>query len=692
MTCSTRYFKAYPILISFFFVLSFLIPSAKAGITFQPRYWDKVCSHTETIDGNETGICLDEQFPDITDHLDINWEEVEAGRVYRFYATNRTSSVDLTEFEHLPIQNKTEGIIITNIQYIKPKNELRWQVIFPEGWQNNEKFSLGNHTITYSSSSNLITVVGDATCGNTEANACNFLDIYDVDIANNTWNCTTIGVNSTGSLVNTSFTFDCRLQIGNGSTTTWFRDTEKQVFFSPSAVKANSEDLITVTANANFNLGYLVNAGERTSQGGCSIFAQNTYTYIDYIDADSGSNVNIYDSYFVHTTSALLQNQLQADTGATFRLWHTVMEGIGISGGGDWDIYDIYVYRPRYGIININDEDVNDVTVVAAWGATTFSSYNYDVKFKNIKLYDDSTYKHFYMQKISTNKYIIDTEPDEWTFYFLTTASGDCPSEAVRQNTFNLNILLENGTALSNAIVNINSTSTDPLCFNNATTTGVDGGIGEQTITVGFWNVTAGGSIEQNLNHMYDCNPYVFKIEKSGYETLNFTANITEKTKWTLPMGTGITTQNYTGNYTFIIRQSINVLDYNSTNITYALHLYLFNALDYNITDANVTIEGNITTTSFLINMTSNSSNVTTFSMTFRRPDFQTETDMNITSLANITFNGELYSSNSMWMILPIDPITKMAGGMGFAFIIIFLIIIEGSKRLKIKETGGNDD
>jgi len=84
----------------------------------------------------------------------------------------------LEQLTNIPIETLTDGIGVESEFEI---DKIKIKVKFKDGWKTGEKFSFGYHTINYTSSSNLIRVVGDATCGNATDNVCDFDDLYNAD-------------------------------------------------------------------------------------------------------------------------------------------------------------------------------------------------------------------------------------------------------------------------------------------------------------------------------------------------------------------------------------------------------------------------------------------------------------------------------------------------------------------------------
>jgi len=84
--------------------------------------------------------------------------------------------------------------------------------------------------------------------------------------------------------------------------------------------------------------------------------------------------------------------------------------------------------------------------------------------------------------------------------------------------TFNLKVINVDNNGIDSATVDINATRVDPECFNYKLSTNSTGHLDQINLGDGV------------------CGPYFFRFVKSGYETLNFTTNITRNEDWVMPL------------------------------------------------------------------------------------------------------------------------------------------------------------
>jgi len=72
------------------------------------------------------------------------------------------------------------------------------------------------------------------------------------------------------------FQFDCKLLIGDGSTTTWFKDTEKEIVFSDGIVTGSGQYWIGVNKNAHFHIGVLDSSINKWGSKGCTFIYEES--------------------------------------------------------------------------------------------------------------------------------------------------------------------------------------------------------------------------------------------------------------------------------------------------------------------------------------------------------------------------------------------------------------------------------
>ena len=121
---------------------------------------------------------------------------------------------------------------------------------------------LASAGITYDSGTNTITVTGY-----TEATPCTFTDIYNADVTNG-W-----GVVSKQST--NQFLLQCRLYVGDGSTTTWMKTIDEQITFETNGC-GNNKNILYIKKYATFISGILINTTKKQGKRGSSITVRIT--------------------------------------------------------------------------------------------------------------------------------------------------------------------------------------------------------------------------------------------------------------------------------------------------------------------------------------------------------------------------------------------------------------------------------
>jgi len=371
---------------------------------------------------------------------------------------------------------------------------------------------------TYDSTDDYLTVVGG-----TSADPITMQDIYDCDDFHG-YECIT-----TNDLV--SYSFACGLQIGNNSAAgnTTFADESITISIDDDTTLHPDGGWMNVKGSAYFKCGVLENATLKTTSRGCAFVSQRT-SDTQFIRAiGNPTEIEIYSSWFT-APSSVTSNNIYVKG----KIYNSYFIGtFWYSAGGYWtvDAYNIEVTRSAWGWHYATEGTFEDLRFIGVSGVSDIGIYLYAAKATVMKgtIIKGVWTRPIRALDITVDKYLINPTFEDWDLSWGGTSTADI----YRQYELDLKVIDNTSAEISRelvgAVVNINSTSTDTKCYNNRTTTNSSGQIDTQTITKGYYNQTGDDTI-------YSCEPYRFIISKSGYETLNFTANITEETKWHLPM------------------------------------------------------------------------------------------------------------------------------------------------------------
>lgn len=322
--------------------------------------------------------------------------------------------------------------------------------------------------ITYNAGTNTITVTGY-----TEGTPCTFLHIVNADDLGG-W-----GVFKRACA--NQYCLAALLVIGDGSTPTWFSDSQVLLTLR-DAIVASTGTFIRGTVNSHIEL---------TKSGIVDHENSNTHIIIGGLWASTpASDVKIDFCSFV----SLFDTQIRFITAGYIK--NSVLNGrfiIGDSGTG-FSIERITHYegtKVGYGIINAKGT-VNDVSIegvayaIYFWGSTS-------VTMKNLKIRDSNN--TFYGDTITADMYVINPDCDSWII-----AWNNATHKIYRQYEFDLKVIQSDlaRTPISGATVKIwNKDNTLVV----DTTTDVNGDIAKQTLNFGYYDQAHGSTAQMKTPH-----------------------------------------------------------------------------------------------------------------------------------------------------------------------------------------------
>jgi len=388
---------------------------------------------------------------------------------------------DVIQLDKYPIipEDKEDFIGLHNNIDIFNFDNGSFLVSFKDKWKLGKKITIGfGSTITYNGGSNTITVTGG-----TEGSPIDFWDVWNASNVNG-WNV----VNNT---CDTQFKFWCKLQIGDGSTTTWFADESKQIIFA-SGIQVAWNPLINLKNNSHFRLGKVIDADNRVTKTGCSIFnCEQSVFNVGLFDNRDGGIVELYASTFSSPTRFSFMMLL----GGT-KIYECILAGYmylrGIYGSVcDVDAYELYIgchapsgFQATTGVF----ENIL-LSGIGSYGAIRQAYITQDLTLTSTVIrnciapvrFDNSAY----------DLYLIDSDLDVWSISWVGTNTGSL----FRQYSFNLMVLNQTGDVLSGFNVTLFDKNEDQVF---STTTHANGSITEQIVTRGFYNQTYGNTLQDN--------------------------------------------------------------------------------------------------------------------------------------------------------------------------------------------------
>lgn len=359
--------------------------------------------------------------------------------------------------------------------------------------------------ITYDAPSNTITVTGY-----TEGTPCTFLDIWNADQGGG-WGV----VSKQGT---TQFMFDCKLVIGDGSTTTWFADTKKQITFNDIDT-VNYEHLIDVKNYAHFSMGTLISETDKSSKDGVQFVSlcDNTtpswhqpafFLYVEY-----KAYLHLYSCSFITMTGNAIFSYAYPPNGETV-LYNCYLENTQLN--------------ERHKAFNIVWVD-NGIAIAYnfpegekfyCYSGTKllYTHFDYPFSIKNLYIRGVTYMVAFGAGPWSGTGYFINTDSDNWAFLWAGGETG----KVYRQYEFDTHCQDKEGNDLSGVSVVGEYVSPYGQAFSQ--TTNGNGDIPTQTIDHGFFD-SAHGDTEQVKT------PLKVTYSKLGYQTVVKYYDLIEKVK-----------------------------------------------------------------------------------------------------------------------------------------------------------------
>ena len=302
------------------------------------------------------------------------------------------------------------------------------------------------------------------------------------------------------------YEISAKVDFGDGSTLTYFADTEKQVRISVSF--SNWDTAWTFKNNCVANFGRLVDANiYHTDRGVAFSCAPGGIGYL--INAETGSTVNLYSCFFTKS------NTVSRIKGYINRLWNCQTSRIELN-----ELINTSMYN------NLVQKEITDLKNCTINKLTTFSDTGL------ILFYHTATIKNLYgrnqggvsLRTINLTDgdiYLIDADLNSWAISWSTTPN----KKIYRQYTFNLKVTDKDGNNIDGASVKIWDKD-DNLIVDTTTSSGV---IAEQTITRGYYNQANGDTLQ-------DKSPHTISISHQDYPTREFEFTLDKKIDWTIAL------------------------------------------------------------------------------------------------------------------------------------------------------------
>lgn len=430
---------------------------------------------------------------------------------------------DVSRLDKYPIvpEDKEEFVgLYTNIDVLND-DWGTFQVSFKDKWKPGKKITIGfGSTITYSGATDTITVTGGA-----EGSEITFWDVWNASDVNG-W-----GVVHNNNESNVQYQIDCKLQIGDGGTQTWFATEGEVVVFTKNVAQTLLlKGGYYAPIRTHFRMGNL-DSNEEAFNGSISIF-ETTIAGVEYFYA-LNSDIKFYDSIIVYTSHGICNWYA---SGSTLGSADIQRSKIDFSSTVSLNFFELKVADCQIdGLEVYGGSFLPEITPLYVWndiylmgqeygtGVALFPQFGNPIIIKNLKVSDKKTHEfHIYG---NANCTLIDVVVvwDDITF--------EAPINSEQwwiRYCFRVNVTDSAGSPIENANITVRHYGTEPA-QDFTVLTWANGTHPEQNLLFMKLNATGGAT-------PYYMNPYNLTITKSGYQTYTANFTVTEKLEWQISL------------------------------------------------------------------------------------------------------------------------------------------------------------
>ncbi len=314
------------------------------------------------------------------------------------------------------------------------------------------------------------------------------------------------------------------LQIGDGSTSTYFTEKNKQIYASRHIV--SEESVLSTSNNAVLVLGELNDESRKLTSKGC-------YVQLNYFYPRFKPNY-IYSSTVVHGTPGYTEGGLSYVKGnfriyPMERIWNSVFDKVlitysGLSDPSQSSIYNIRVFRSN--LDNVNSGVLDKIEILNAGRLLYLWRDDYVSDLSNIYaiLTTDQVGLMGSTQAITKDSNWdncdIYTPSGEWKFYW---SKAGATGKVYRRYDFDLKVVDESGNPIENANVKIYDVD-ETLIYDG--TTDSNGEIPTQKVTYAYYTSDEGAS---GYGIEVLKSPHTLVVSKDGYQTYEVKLTINQK-------------------------------------------------------------------------------------------------------------------------------------------------------------------
>jgi len=303
------------------------------------------------------------------------------------------------------------------------------------------------------------------------------------------------------------FTVTAKLVIGDGTTSTSFYDYSKQLFLQGASIQ------ITVKNNADFQLGDLLDAPNKSTGNGVQVYSVNYET----IRGESGSDVFLY-SFDLNGGGFDLR-------GSTQRLWNCKFNNTQIRGS-NLDFFNGLLQNTSYGFVSVDAplngafDKITATSMVVLLRPSKFSAVAITLKNVFARLCSYLVNVNFLGDIGYPDVYLVNVDSDVWNFGF----PADYNKKVYRQYEFDVHAQDKNGNPLSGVSVVAEYVSPYGTAFTDTTNASGDLTGGTKTVDRSWYQQSTGNT--ENLKI-----PLKVTYRKIGYKTVVKYYSMIEKVK-----------------------------------------------------------------------------------------------------------------------------------------------------------------
>jgi hypothetical protein len=281
---------------------------------------------------------------------------------------------------------------------------------------------------------------------------------------------------------NQQYQLDCKWQVGDGSTSTYFDGSSRSLFFSLSNAYVT---IWTTKANSTTVFGTVVDEANKVT----GMRGQILVSWGPYFSFNDGT-IYLY-GYELYCTYAQFKS---------CRIWNCIVTGTAVIQSSSADLFNVIFANST-----LRSENVNGAVPVASpflVGATLYCGNLVYLTVDNPVIVGSVTCN---MTWVTSPYYCAVIDANAW--FSSITWGGTCTGVLKRQYSFNVHVTDKDGNNISGATVTLKDNGGNTVF---SVSTGVDGKIAKQIVDRGYYD-QAHGSVLQ------DYGPFTLSITQTGY-------------------------------------------------------------------------------------------------------------------------------------------------------------------------------